>query len=67
MLDGFHRSEGVRMTFSLVEVPEQEDWGTADSLRTLRGRVKVHVCATMASASQDLHPYDCEGVPLPPE
>lgn len=41
VLEGFHSQQGVQLKFSLLEVPEQEDWGTADSLRALRGRVKV--------------------------
>lgn len=40
VLEGFHSQQGVQLKFSLLEVPEQEDWGTADSLRALRGRVK---------------------------
>ncbi len=41
VLEGFQTHHGVRMKFSLVEIPDQEDWGTADSLRHLRTKVKV--------------------------
>ena len=34
---------GVRLAFSPVQIPENEDWGTADSLRHLRGKLKVSV------------------------
>ena len=27
--------------FSLVQIPDSDDWGTADSLRHLRGKLKV--------------------------
>ena len=43
VLDQFHTSGGVRMMFSVVEIPDQEDSGTADSLRAIRTRVKVGV------------------------
>ena len=48
-LEEFHTQYGVRMKFSLVEIPDQEDWGTADSLRALRTKIKVgdgHTVAT---------------------
>ena len=32
---------GVRLAFSIVAIPDSEDWGTADSLRHLRGKLKV--------------------------
>lgn len=32
---------GVRLAFSIVPIPDSEDWGTADSLRHLRGKLKV--------------------------
>ena len=35
---------GVRLAFSLVPIPDSEDWGTADSLRHLRGKLKVCLC-----------------------
>jgi len=41
VLDQFHSSGGVRMMFSLEKIPDQEDSGTADSLRAIRTRVKV--------------------------
>ena len=41
VLERFQSRDGVRMKFSLFEIPDQEDWGTADSLRALRSRVKV--------------------------
>ena len=41
VLDRFHSSGGVRMRFSVAEIPDQEDWGTADSLRAIKTRVKV--------------------------
>ena len=34
---------GVRLAFSIVQIPESEDWGTADSLRSLRGKLRVGV------------------------
>ena len=41
VLDRFHSTGGVRMRFSVAEIPDQEDWGTADSLRAIKTRVKV--------------------------
>ena len=38
VLAGFRN---VRIKVSMVEIPESEDWGTADSLRHLRGKIKV--------------------------
>ena len=35
--------EGEGMKFAVCEVPDSEDIGSADALRTLRGRVKVRV------------------------
>ena len=32
---------GVGLAFSLVQILDSEDWGTADSLRHLRGKLKV--------------------------
>ena len=39
VLAGFRN---VKIKFSMVEIPEAEDWGTADSLRHLRGKIKVN-------------------------
>lgn len=33
--------EGVHLAFSLVQIPDGDDWGTADSLRFMRGKLKV--------------------------
>lgn len=35
--------EGVHLDFSLVQIPDSDDWGTADSLRHMRGKLKVRV------------------------
>lgn len=32
---------GMDLAFSLVQIPDSDDWGTADSLRHLRGKLKV--------------------------
>lgn len=34
---------GGGLAFSLVPIPDSEDWGTADSLRHLRGKLKVRM------------------------
>ena len=40
-LDQLVSGGGVRLSFSIVAVPDIEDWGTADSLRYVRGKLKV--------------------------
>ena len=59
VLEGFQSQQGVRLKFSLVEVPEQEDWGTADSLRALRGRVKVGDAIFPSSSAVGVHVLLC--------
>lgn len=34
----------VHLSFILCDIPDQEDWGTADSLRHIRSKVKVRIC-----------------------
>ena len=45
VLEGLQRRHGVHLSFVLCDIPEQEDWGTADSLRHIRSKVKV--CFTL--------------------
>lgn len=40
---------GGGLAFSLVPIPDSEDWGTADSLRHIRGKLKVRVIVFRAS------------------
>lgn len=40
---------GMDLAFSLVQIPDSDDWGTADSLRHLRGKLKVLVTMCVVS------------------
>lgn len=44
VLNQFHSVLGVRLAFSVVQIPDSEDWGTADSLRSLRSKIRVSFC-----------------------
>ena len=56
VLDQLHTSGGVRMMFSVVEIPDQEDSGTADSLGAIRtDRVKVGVEGAVLCAQSRSH------------
>lgn len=44
VLNQFHSVLGVRLTFSVVQISDSEDWGTADSLRSLRSKIRVSFC-----------------------
>ena len=46
VLEVLNQLEGMTLQFSLVRIPDSEDWGTADSLRHLRGKLKVRCSAT---------------------
>ena len=41
VLEGFRLQHGVRLNLSVVGIPDAEDWGTADSLRHIKHRIKV--------------------------
>ena len=41
VLEVLNRFGGMTLQFSLVCIPDSEDWGTADSLRHIRGKLKV--------------------------
>lgn len=43
-LEGLQTRHGVHLNFVLCDIPDQEDWGTADSLKHIRSKVKVHCC-----------------------
>lgn len=43
-LEGLQAQHGVHLDFVLCDIPDHEDWGTADSLRHIRSKVKV-VCS----------------------
>lgn len=40
-LEGLQERHGVRLNFILCDIPDHEDWGTADSLRHIRPKIKV--------------------------
>lgn len=40
-LGGLQVDYGVRLKFVICDIPDQEDWGTADSLRHIRSKIKV--------------------------
>ena len=42
-LDRLRNHYGVGLNLSLCDIPEQEEWGTADSLRHIRSKVKVSI------------------------
>ncbi|CAI8013772.1 Translation initiation factor eIF-2B subunit gamma [Geodia barretti] len=41
VLEVLNQFGGVTLQFSLVCIPDSEDWGTADSLRHIRGKLKL--------------------------
>ena len=49
VLEVLNQFEGVTLQFSLVRIPDSEDWGTADSLRLLRGKLKVKPVSVLLS------------------
>lgn len=55
-LEGLQAQHGVRMKFTLCDIPDQEDWGTADSLRHIRSKIKVCIIIDVC--------YDCMGNPI---
>ena len=57
-LEGLQTRGGVRLKFTLCDIPEQEDWGTADSLRHIRSKVKVHLLLRVATDVTN-YPLDC--------
>ena len=40
-LEGLQERHGVHLNFILCDIPDHEDWGTADSLRHIRSKIKV--------------------------
>ena len=40
-LEGLQTRHGVHLKFILCDIPDQEDWGTADSLKHIRSKIKV--------------------------
>ncbi len=40
-VDGLRVRYGVGLSLCLVDIPDQEEWGTADSLRHIRSKIKV--------------------------
>lgn len=47
---------GMDLAFSLVQIPDSDDWGTADSLRHLRGKLKVQATMCVMSPLASLLP-----------
>ncbi len=43
-LERLQTRHAVHLKFILCDIPDQEDWGTADSLRHIRSKVKVRIC-----------------------
>lgn len=41
-LERLQTRHAVHLNFTLCDIPDQEDWGTADSLRHIRSKVKVY-------------------------
>lgn len=51
VLEVLNQFGGVTLQFSLVCIPDSEDWGTADSLRHIRGKLKVIIVVTVSPSN----------------
>ena len=56
-LEGLQTRHGVHLNFILCDIPDQEDWGTADSLRHIR--LKIKVLLIFNTVKQDLWFHQC--------